>query len=72
MPQISLDAADACELAQMLQFLSDWLTRDPDRLAAFLEDFVGNPAYRITQLRADLDRFVFLLGGSEGESPSGP
>jgi hypothetical protein len=66
-PQISLDAADAGELAEMLQFLSDWLARDPGRLAASLEEFVGHPAYGIQQLRDDLDRFVFLLGGSDGE-----
>jgi hypothetical protein len=33
----------------------------PPRLGTSLEDFVGNPAYGI------LDRFVFLLGGSDGE-----
>jgi hypothetical protein len=36
-------------------------------LAASLKDFVGHPAYGTTQLRADLDRFTFLLGGSDGE-----
>ena len=35
----------------MLQFLADWLKRDPDRLRASLEDFVGLPAYTISQLR---------------------
>ncbi len=68
MPQVSLDAADAAELAEMLQFLSDWLARDPVRLAASLQEFVGFPAYGLPQLRADLDRFTFLLGGSDGES----
>lgn len=38
------------------------------RLAASLEELVGHPAYSIPQLRDDLDRFVFLLGGSDGES----
>jgi hypothetical protein len=33
-----------------------------------LEDFVGHPACNTQQLREDLDRFVFLLGGSDGES----
>jgi len=42
--------------------------RDPARLGASLEDFVGHPAYGITQLRGDLERFVFLLEGSDGES----
>jgi len=42
--------------------------RDPARLGASLEDFVGHPAYGIAQLRQDLDRFTFLLGGDDGES----
>ena len=72
MPQVKLDAADAAELAEMLQFLSQWLGRDPGRLGPSLGDFVGHPAYGITQLRQDLDRFVFLLGGSDGEQLFGP
>jgi hypothetical protein len=68
MPEVKLDVTDAAELAEMLQFLSQWLGRDPARLGASLEDFVGHPAYGITQLRGDLERFVFLLGGSDGES----
>ncbi|HKA12722.1 MAG TPA: hypothetical protein VKI99_19850 [Candidatus Dormibacteraeota bacterium] len=67
MPEIRLDAADAAELAEMLQFLSGWLARDPARLAASLEEFVGHPAYGFPQLYQDLERFVFLLGGSDGE-----
>jgi hypothetical protein len=51
----------------MLQFLSQWLARDPTRLGASLGEFVGHPAYGISQLRNDLERFVFLLGGSDGE-----
>jgi hypothetical protein len=72
MPEIKLDAADAAELAEMLQFLSQWLARDPARLAASLEEFVGNPAYSLQDLHADLERFVFLLGGSDGETLFGP
>ena len=68
MPQISLDTVDAAELAELLQFLSQWLSRDPDRLGASLEAFVGHPAYGTAQLRQDLDRFTFLLGGDDGES----
>jgi hypothetical protein len=67
MPEVKLDAADAAELAELLQFISQWLARDPARLAASLAEFVGHPAYGITQLRDDLERFVFLLGGSDGE-----
>jgi hypothetical protein len=69
---MSLDAVDAAELAELLQFLSQWLARDPDRLGASLEEFVGHPAYGTAQLRQDLDRFVFLLGGDDGESLFGP
>ena len=67
MPEIKLDAADAAELAEMLQFLSQWLGRDLARLGLSLEDFVGHPAYGLTPLRQDLERFAFLLGGSDGE-----
>jgi hypothetical protein len=28
---------------------------------------VGHPAYGLDELRGDLERFVFLLGGSDGE-----
>ena len=72
MPRMSLDAVDAAELAELLQFLSQWLTRDPARLGASLEEFVGHPAYGTAQLRQDLNRFVFLLGGDDGESLFGP
>jgi hypothetical protein len=34
MPEMKLDAADAAELAEMLQFLTGWLARDPGRLGA--------------------------------------
>jgi hypothetical protein len=69
---MSLDAVDAAELAELLQFLSQWLSRDPARLGASLEEFAGHPAYGTAQLRQDLDRFTFLLGGDDGESLSGP
>jgi hypothetical protein len=56
----------------MLQFLTGWLARDPGRLGPSLEEFVGHPAYGLAQLRQDLERFVFLLGGSDGEPLFGP
>ncbi len=67
MPEVRLDSADAGELAEMLQFLSEWLTRDPRRLGASLAEFVGHPAYGLDELHGDLQRFTFLLGGSDGE-----
>jgi hypothetical protein len=72
MPEVKLDTTDAAELAEMLQFLSQWLARDPARLAASLAEFVGHPAYGLSELRSDLERFVFLLGGSDGEQLFGP
>jgi hypothetical protein len=39
----------------------------PARPRPSLEGFVGHPAYSIQHLREDLDRFTFLLGGSDGE-----
>lgn len=67
MPQTRLDTTDATELAELLQFLTDWLTTDPDNLAGSLTRFLGTRAYTLDQLRADLDRFAFLLGGNDGE-----
>ena len=52
--------------SEILVFLSEWLSRDPDRLAASLAEFVGHPAYGLNELHGDLERFVFLLGGSDG------
>jgi len=66
MPEMKLDIVDAAELAELLQFLSQWLAHDPARLAASLEQFTGHPAYSPGELRSDLDRFAFLLGGSDG------
>ena len=72
MPDMKLDVADAAELAEMLQFLSQWLARAPARLAASLEEFIGNPAYGLHDFRSALERFVILLGGSAGEPLFGP
>jgi hypothetical protein len=72
MPDVKLNAADAAELAEMLQFLTGWLARDPGCLAPSLEEFAGHPAYGLDQPRGDLQRFVFLLGGSDGETLFGP
>jgi hypothetical protein len=72
MPGMNLDTADAIELAELLQFLSDWLATDPARLGASLLAFVGHPAYGTRELQDDLHRFAFLLGGSDGEPLFGP
>jgi hypothetical protein len=67
MPSISLDTTDAIELAETLQLIASWLAADPERLAASLLQYIGHPAYGPDALRADLNRFTFLLGGNDGE-----
>ncbi|MFL6122121.1 hypothetical protein [Actinophytocola sp.] len=64
---MNLDTGDAVELTELLQFLHDWLAADHNRLGESLNGFVGSRAYDVDQLRADLNRFVFLLGGNDGE-----
>jgi hypothetical protein len=68
MPAVGLDTADAAELAELLYFLGDWLAADHDRLDASLRRFVGTAGYGVAELRRDLDRFTFLLGGDDGEA----
>jgi hypothetical protein len=68
MPQITLDTSDATELAETLTFLTGWLTGSHKQiLADSFAAFVGHPAYNTDALCADLHRFAFLLGASDGE-----
>jgi hypothetical protein len=68
MPEIRLELIDAVELAETLTFLAHWLDSDQRRaLADSLTAYVGHEAYNLAELRADLHRFVFLLGLSDGE-----
>jgi hypothetical protein len=69
---VTLAPADAAELAEMLQSLSDWPARDRHHLETSPEDFIGSSAYGTRQLRDDLARFIFPLGGSDGEPLFGP
>ena len=68
MPQITLDTVDAAELAETLTFLVGWLTGTQKQiLADSFAAFVGHPAYDTRSLCADLHRFAFLLGQTDGE-----
>ena len=67
MQDVTLNPADAAELAEILGLIGQWLASDPHRLQASLGQFIGHPAYTTQHLHADLDRFIFLLGGSDGE-----
>jgi tetratricopeptide (TPR) repeat protein len=68
MPGITLDPADAAELAETLTFLTQWLSGSQKQaLADSFAAFVGHPACNTGTLCTDLRRFVFLLGASDGE-----
>jgi hypothetical protein len=59
---VTLRAEDAWELAELLEFLGDWLNHRDQRLTRELHLFTGY-GYDPDELRADLARFAFLLGG---------
>jgi hypothetical protein len=68
MPQITLDLSDATELAETLTFLASWLSGSQKQtLADSFAAFVGHPAHNTATLCADLHRFAFLLGQTDGE-----
>jgi hypothetical protein len=68
MPGITLDLADAAELAETLTLLTRWLSgAQKHALADSFAAFIGHPAYNTGTLCADLHRFAFLLGASDGE-----
>ena len=64
---VPVEAADAIELAELLEFLSDWLESDHGNLAASLARFRAAPPTARTTLRGDFARFRFLLGVTDGE-----
>jgi hypothetical protein len=68
MPDVNLELSNAVELAELLTFLADWLTGSQRQtLAHSLTNIVGHDRYDLDELAADLHRFVFLLGLSDGE-----
>lgn len=58
-----LDAGDAVELAELLGFVAGWLTNERPFLAPSLRRHAGAEGYDIDELRDDIRRFEFLLGG---------
>ena len=68
MPGITPDPVDAAEPAEQLTFLTQRLSgRQKHTLAESFGAFVAHPAYNTGTPCADLRRFVFLLGASDGE-----
>ncbi len=65
----TLPGEAAWELGELLEFLYDWITFDHERchdlLDRSLKQFTAS-GYTLEELRADLARFSFLLGG-DGE-----
>jgi hypothetical protein len=71
-PGITLDPADAAELAETLTLLTQRLSGSRKQaLAGSFAAFAGHPAYNTSTLSDDLHRFAFLLGASDGEDPFG-
>ncbi len=60
---VFLEAEDAVELGELLDFLGNWLAND-DSVGAALDRFVGG-GYDVEELRGDLERFAVLVGGIE-------
>jgi len=58
---VCLRAEHAVELAELVEFLGDWLDGAPGVVADSLAGFCGN-GYSTEELRADLARLSFLLG----------
>ena len=66
---VCLAAEHAVELVELLEFLGDWLDAVGDVLAGALAGFCG-AGYPVGDLRADLARFAFVVGGGT-EGPLG-
>lgn len=62
---VCLQAEDAVELAELCEFLADWIEHNHTRADRALIPFVSEcSGYDTAELRADLRRFAFLLGGT--------
>jgi hypothetical protein len=60
---MTLRGDEQVELGEMLEFLADWIDADADTLGWSLDRFTGG-SYLLDELRGELARFVFLLGGA--------
>jgi hypothetical protein len=61
-----IEAEDVMELGELLGFIGGWLASDRQDLDASLRRYVGSRAYDVEELRNDVRRFEFLLGGGDG------
>lgn len=60
---ITLAGEDHAELIDLLEWLGDWFANDPDRYAAASLGRFSYGLIALDELRSDLARFAFLLGG---------
>lgn len=59
---VTIDLADAVELAEMLEFIYEFFGYAPDVLTEQLETFTSSAAaYGLDDLRLDLGRFMLLF-----------
>ena len=58
----TISADDAFELGEMLEFICDLIDSHPDMIGESLTHFTGGN-YSLAELRTDVARFAFLLGG---------
>jgi hypothetical protein len=61
-PDVRIEASDAMQLGQVLDFLAAWFSRDDSRLTDAYIDFVGHDGADLTEVRDIVARFAFLLG----------
>lgn len=59
--RVALDAVDAVELIEALEFCCDWFDRDRSRLDVSLFRFCGG-GYDLAALRGDLRRLADRIG----------
>ena len=65
-PPFRLESDDAVELGELLGFIAGWLADDRAGLDVSLRRSVGTETYGVEELRNDVLRFEFLLGGGDG------
>jgi hypothetical protein len=68
MSETTINTGHAAELAEILQFLADWIAADREHLDTSLAEFIGSRGYHLNELPADLHRYAFLLGGNDGQA----
>jgi hypothetical protein len=59
-PIVTLDAADAIEIAEALQWLRDWFASDPELARSMRRFSLG--LLTLEEISAELDQFTITLG----------